>query len=358
MVWCQQYRESLISALLQRRQQIKWFGVYSTAEVLSQPCCWESGRSNGLVSTVQWKSYLSPVAEKAADQMGWCLWHSRSLISALLLRKWQIKLFGVNSTVKVLSSVLLQRKQQIKWFGVYSTVKVLSSVLLQRRRQIKWFGVNSTVKVLSSVLLQRKRQMKRFGAYSTAEVMSEPSCREGDIWNGCVCAAQWRSDLSPLHRPQQINELLFLQHSRDHITALLYRQWQVKQSDLFTKAYVESNPCWRDGDRWNESDLFTKAYVVSNRCWQDGDRWNRWVSLAQLRSLLVLQHLLFNRWWQLLTLVHQPLQHSQQMTIISARNQQPSSWLSYQQENDLHLKGDPKWRTFTLKETPGDTKWP
>ena len=312
MVWCQQYRESLISALLQRRQQIKWFGVYSTAEVLSQPCCWESGRSNGLVSTVQWKSYLSPVAEKAADQMVWCLWHSRSLISALLLRKWQIK----------------------------------------------WFGVNSTVKVLSSVLLQRKRQMKRFGAYSTAEVMSEPSCREGDIWNGCVCAAQWRSDLSPLHRPQQINELLFLQHSRDHITALLYRQWQVKQSDLFTKAYVESNPCWRDGDRWNESDLFTKAYVVSNPCWQDGDRWNRWVSLAQLRSLLVLQHLLFNRWWQLLTLVHQPLQHSQQMTIISARNQQPSSWLSYQQENDLHLKGDPKWRTFTLKETPGDTKWP
>ena len=83
MVQCLQHSRGFISALLQRRQQIKWFSVYSTVEVLSQPCCRENSRSNGSVSTTQWRSHLSLVVEKATSEMLLCLQHYRGCITAL-----------------------------------------------------------------------------------------------------------------------------------------------------------------------------------------------------------------------------------------------------------------------------------
>ena len=141
---------------------------------------------------------FSPVAEKTADQMVWCLQHNRSLIFSPVAEKADQMVRCLQHSGSLISA-LLQRKQQIKWFGVNSTVKVLSSVLLQIRWQIKWFGVYSTAEVFSPVA--DKVADQTVWCLQTAEVISESSCREGDIWNGCVCAAQWRSDLSPLHRP-------------------------------------------------------------------------------------------------------------------------------------------------------------
>ena len=103
MVWHLQHSRGFISALLQRRQQIKWFSVYSTAEVLYQPCCRGDSRSNGSVSIVQWRFYLSLVVEKTADQMVQCLQRSGGLTSALLQRRQRVKCFCVYSITGVVS---------------------------------------------------------------------------------------------------------------------------------------------------------------------------------------------------------------------------------------------------------------
>ena len=209
----------IVTAHAVGRWRIKWFGVNSTVKVLSQPCCREGSRSNGLVFIAQQKSYLSLVAEKAADQMVWCQQYSESLISVLLQRRQRIKWFGVYSTAEVLSQPCCWESGRSN--GLVSTVQWKSYLQSCCRESSRSNGLVFIAQWKSYLQSCCREGGRSNGLVSTVQWKSylQSCCRESGRWNGLVPTAQQRSCLSLVVEKVTYGMAVCVQHSGGQISA-------------------------------------------------------------------------------------------------------------------------------------------